>query len=87
MISLSQIPSLPPPPGVTPNFVDPQSRAWIVLTSGIICLVFIAPISLLRFYVNLWIKSSFKMEDGGYHQPFITFQLTKGSCFCTCDGM
>lgn len=29
--SLTNLPGLPPPPGITPNFVDPCSRVWLAV--------------------------------------------------------
>ncbi|KAL6718611.1 hypothetical protein ACLMJK_002845 [Lecanora helva] len=60
---LYQVPALAPPPGVRPNFVNPQSQALMVVIASIICFALIIPISLLRFYTNLWIKKSVKADD------------------------
>ena len=59
----TQYPALAPPPGVTPNFINPQSQALMVIVTSILCLVLLILISLLRFYTNLWIKKSLKAED------------------------
>ena len=64
---LTHVPALlAPPAGVTSNFIDPQSRALMVIFTCILCLVLIIPISLLRFYTNLWIKKSLKANDSKY---------------------
>ncbi|KAL9100424.1 MAG: hypothetical protein Q9163_004206 [Psora crenata] len=63
MDSLTHFPALPPPAGVTPNFINPQSQALMVVVTSILCLVFIIIISLLRFYTILWIKKSLKADD------------------------
>ena len=63
---LYHIPALAPPPGVTPNFINPQSQALMVIVTSVLCLAFIIPISLLRFYTNLWIKKSLKADDSKY---------------------
>lgn len=63
---LTHIPALPPPPGVTPNFIDPKSRALMVIVTSILCLVLLITVSLLRFYTNLGIKKSLKADDSKY---------------------
>ena len=66
MNPLTHFPALPPPPGVTPNFINPQSRALMVIVTSVLCLVLIILISLMRFYTNLWIKKSLKADDSTY---------------------
>lgn len=66
MDPLFHFPALAPPAGVTPNFVNPQSQALMVIVTSILCLVLIILISLLRFYTNLWIKKSLKADDSMY---------------------
>lgn len=66
MDPLTHFPALAPPAGVTPNFVNPQSQALMVVVTSILCLVLIIIISLLRFYTNLWIKKSIKADDSMY---------------------
>ena len=63
MNPLAHLPALAPPPGVTPNFVDPESQASMVTITSITCLALIILISSLRFYTNLWIKKSLKSDD------------------------
>ena len=66
MDPLTHVPILPPPAGVTSNFINPQSQALMVIVTSVLCLVLIILISLLRFYTNLWIKKSLKADDGKY---------------------
>ena len=66
MDPLTHFPALAPPAGVTPNFVNPQSQALMVVVTSILSLVLIIFISLLRFYTNLWIKKSIKPDDSKY---------------------
>lgn len=66
MDPLTHFPALVPPVGVTPNFINPQSQALMVIVTSILCLVLIILISLLRFYTNLWIKKSLKADDSQY---------------------
>lgn len=60
---LTHIPALPPPPGITPNFSNPESQALMVTVTSIICLIMVIIISSLRFYTNAWIKKSLKADD------------------------
>lgn len=59
----THIPALLPPPGITPNFSNPQSQALMVTVTSIICLIMVVIISSLRFYTNAWIKKSLKADD------------------------
>ena len=56
-------PALEPPSGVKSNFVNPQSQAPMVVVACIVCQVLIIPISLLRFYTNIYVNRSLKAED------------------------
>ena len=60
---LYHVPALSPPPGVTSNFVNPESQSLVIIIPSIICLVLVTFISSLRFYTNFWIKKSLKAED------------------------
>ena len=71
MDPLTHIPALAPPAGVTPNFINPQSQASMVVITSILCLVLIIPISILRFYTNLFIKRSLKVDDSKYQYAHI----------------
>ena len=66
MDRLHHIPALAPPPGVEPNFTNPESQALMVVVTSALCLAFIIPISLLRFYTSVWIKKSLKADDSEY---------------------
>lgn len=66
MNPLKHIPALAPPTGVTPNFVNPQSQASMMVVTSSICLILITILSLLRFYTNLWIKKSVKADDSKF---------------------
>lgn len=72
MDPLTYFPALVPPAGVTPNFINPQSQALMVIVTSILCLVLIIFISLLRFYTNLWIKKSLKADDSRFQQAHFT---------------
>ncbi|KAL8685955.1 MAG: hypothetical protein Q9218_007442 [Villophora microphyllina] len=62
-MDLYHTPALAPPPHTVPNFINPQSQALMVIVSSIICLALIIPVALLRFYTNLWIKKSPKVDE------------------------
>lgn len=62
--SLENIPVYPPPPGVTPNFVDPVNRAPIFVAFTAICLAIMWPIFLVRLYTKTWVLRSFGWDDG-----------------------
>lgn len=66
MSPITILSALAPPPGVTPNFTNPQSQALMVIVTSIICLVLITIISLLRFYTNIWIKKSMNADDSTF---------------------
>lgn len=66
MNPLTQLPALPPPAGITSNFVNPQSQASIIVAACTTCLILVTVISLLRFYTNLVVKKSFKADDSMY---------------------
>lgn len=86
MNPLKHTPALAPPRGVTPNFVNPQSQALMVVVTSSICLILIIIISSLRFYTNLWIKKSVKADDSKVF-PFSSQRngrLNKDSCVCVC---
>jgi hypothetical protein len=59
----SNIPAMPPPPGVTPNFVDPRNRTnvYIVVYTTFTSLVvlFVS----LRLYAKIWITRSIGWDD------------------------
>ena len=63
---LKQMPALAPPAGTIPNFINPESRASMVVITSTVCLVLTAVISSLRFYTIVCIKRSFRPDDGEY---------------------
>ncbi|KAI1461618.1 hypothetical protein F4805DRAFT_453501 [Annulohypoxylon moriforme] len=63
MATVSPTPALPPPPGVTPNFVNPES---LVRQNNIAMGVSVPLITisfLLRVYVRIWIRRVWVFED------------------------
>ena len=61
--TLEQFPSLPPPPGVVPNFVNPPETIWPArVLSGLFLLL--AAIALAaRLFVKLRIVGKMQLED------------------------
>lgn len=59
----SPTPALPPPPGETPNFVNPETLLkWEILTICL-CLISTTIVFVLRTYVRISIKRSWILED------------------------
>ena len=60
----SNLPALPPPPGVVSDFVHPHTRAKETIAISAICLSLMFPIVIMRLYSRLWIARSFRGDDG-----------------------
>lgn len=56
-------PGLPPPPGVTPNFVNPESVTGQAHVVFVMCLVFSTLFVFLRMYTKLILLKSHGWED------------------------
>ena len=57
-------PGLDPPPGVTPNFVDPENTVYIAsIVTQCLCISTVGVIVALRVYVRLHILRNFQLED------------------------
>ncbi|KAK3367966.1 hypothetical protein B0H63DRAFT_490071 [Podospora didyma] len=54
---------LPPPPGVTPNLVNPESSGWKLIVAGVVCPVFATLFLGLRFYTSKYILRKFHADD------------------------
>ncbi|KAI9649332.1 hypothetical protein NHQ30_001904 [Ciborinia camelliae] len=64
--SLLDYPISPPPPGQTPNFANPESRAsWIYIASGI-CVPLILIFAALRIYAKVVVLNKRKSWDDLY---------------------
>ena len=57
------IPGLAPPPGVTPNFIDPPSIHLEASIALVICLAVTTPLVWLRLYTRLYIMKSHGLDD------------------------
>lgn len=54
---------LPPPPGVTPNFTNPDSMAWRLIVASVLCPVFATLFCLLRFYTARFVVRKIFRDD------------------------
>ena len=63
MATMDNVPSVPPPPGVTSNFDDPETRAPLFRGIVILCIVLVWPIFLVRLYTKAWITRAFGLDD------------------------
>lgn len=61
---MALIGAIPPPPGVTPNFVNPEQKGEEIITLGILGIVCSTLFLLMRIYTKLRINRAFKSEDG-----------------------
>ncbi|KAI1298853.1 hypothetical protein F5Y03DRAFT_367229 [Xylaria venustula] len=61
--NLSGVPAGIPPQGVTPNFVDPPSRAWAARVSVYTSVPAMVVFFVLRLYVRLFVSHSFGADD------------------------
>ena len=63
-ISLSNLPVIPPPPGVVPNFTDPVSRAFMINIVSAVCLPLFVIFAGFRLYARTMIIRSQSWADG-----------------------
>lgn len=59
----SDLPAMPPPPGVTPNFVNPQNRTDVYVVVYTIFSSLVVLFVSLRFYAKIWITRSVGWDD------------------------
>ncbi|KAI1380696.1 hypothetical protein F4677DRAFT_195075 [Hypoxylon crocopeplum] len=62
-LDLSQVPGLTPPPGVTPNFVDPPSTAPVARIITAVSMSLMYCFLALRVYTRIWVTCSFGVDD------------------------
>ena len=58
-----QIPALPPPPGVTPNFTNPENKGQSLVVAGAILLTFVVIMLANRAYTKLCIVRKTSWDD------------------------
>ena len=56
--------AIPPPPGVTPNFVNPEHRGKEIVTLGILGIFCLNVFLLMVIYTKSRINRAFASEDG-----------------------
>ncbi|KAF2261907.1 hypothetical protein CC78DRAFT_607068 [Lojkania enalia] len=61
---LASTPVMTPPKGVTPNFVNPESRAHIQIKVLSVVLTFTIMFFCNRFYVKVWLMKKVTWDDG-----------------------
>jgi len=54
---------IPPPPGVSPNFVNPESNAWQIVLASALPAVIVVVIHLLRLYTSGFIIKRWYLDD------------------------
>lgn len=59
---------IPPPPGVTQNFVNPERKGEEIYYLGIVGMIFSTLFLILRIYTKLRINRQFGSEDGTYER-------------------
>ena len=62
-VPLEKVPGLKPPPGVTPNFVNPENYQSSILALQTICLVLATVFTALKIYTKLFLIKSLGSED------------------------
>ena len=77
-LDYSKIPSAAPPPGVIPNFVNPETNAPMTT----IVITILLPLTLLfvsmRVYSNLWVSHKFYKSDCGHFPSALTVFVANG---------
>lgn len=60
---LSTIPLVAPPPGMSSNFVDPESLANTIMAIGILMLVLTAFVVIVRLFTNYYGTRGLGLDD------------------------
>jgi hypothetical protein len=74
MSSQDDTPAIPPPPGVTSNFDDPESRAWLPRNLMIAFITLMVVTIALRLLARFKIKQRLGADDcefGHYHNNYV----------------
>ena len=73
--------TLPPPLGVTPNFVNPQSIGYRLIIVAAICPAITLTFLSLRIYTKRWILRQFLLDDCKLISPVLVreFKLDERS--------
>ena len=57
------LPALIPPPGVTSDFVNPETRASALVITSTICITLVVLCVAVRFYTKIHIKHAWGLDD------------------------
>lgn len=88
LTNLGNLPSAPPPPGVIPNFVNPETRAPILKIVTSIMLPLMMVFVLLRLYSNIWISRKLEKSDCSFLKSLVkSLWLIAIRCLHSSDGM
>jgi hypothetical protein len=60
----SGVGAIPAPPGVTPNFTNPESRAWEIILAAFLSAAIAIAIYLARAYTSFFIIKRWYLDDG-----------------------
>ena len=63
---MDQMPGLKPPPGVTPNFINPVNYQNTIVATLAVCLTVATLFTALRLYSKIFIIKSVALEDCKY---------------------
>ena len=66
--SYANLPLAAPPPGVVPNFNNPQSRAYQLHIGMAVCIGITSVFVLLRIYARAFVQRTWGWEDREYAQ-------------------
>ena len=61
--SIQNEPLAPPPPGIVPNLVDPETRAYEIYVAASVCLPLIAIFATMRIYARVIILKRWTWDD------------------------
>ena len=65
-MSPDRVPGLRPPPGVTPDFVNPEKYQNTIIATLVICLTVATIFTALLLYVKVFVIKSTALEDCEY---------------------
>lgn len=63
LTAYANMPALTPPPGVTPNFTNPESQSFRFVVSGAVLLGIMAIFLCSRFYTKCFIRRKATWDD------------------------
>jgi len=78
------VPALPPPPGVVPNFENPESRASAIVISNCLCVALSSTALLLRIYARRIIIRTWDFSDSKAN-PIPPLEKSSDMCMASSD--